>query len=113
VSVGNAHQARWFPGGRCRRGMEPHIFLAVLVHGEVDGAKRAAAYLLPDEVLVDAVLGGAVVLRVAVLGARVEGFLSSVSGDARGQWQGHGGRGRTLTLRVDEAARLWCRSGEW
>jgi hypothetical protein len=84
--------------------------LAVLVDGKVDGAERAAADLLADEVLVDAVLGGAVILRVAVLGARVEGFLCSVNRHARGQW--HVGRGRTLTLRVDEAARLWCRSGE-
>lgn len=64
--------------------MEPHIFLAVLVDGEVHGAERAAANLLLDEVLVDAVLGGAVVLGVAVLGAGVEGFLCSVNGGQGG-----------------------------
>lgn len=53
----------------------PHIFLAILVDGQVDGAEGAAADLLLDQVLVDAVLGGAVILAVAVLGARVERFL--------------------------------------
>jgi hypothetical protein len=51
------------------------ILLAILVDGEVDGAERAAANLLLDQVLVDAVLGGAVIFAVAVLGARIEGFL--------------------------------------
>jgi hypothetical protein len=49
--------------------------VAILVDGEVDGAKGAAANLLLDQVLVDAVLGGAVILAVAVLGAGIEGFL--------------------------------------
>lgn len=53
----------------------PHIFLAILVDSQVDSAKGAAADLLLDQVLVDAVLGGAVILAVAVLGARVERFL--------------------------------------
>ena len=53
----------------------PHIFLAILVDCQVDGAEGAAADLLLDQVLVDAVLGGAVILAVAVLGARVERFL--------------------------------------
>jgi hypothetical protein len=38
-------------------------------------SKRAPANLLLDQVLVDAVLGGPVILAVAVLGARVERFL--------------------------------------
>lgn len=85
--------------------MEPHIFLAVLVDGEVDGTKGAAAYLLPDEVLIDAVLGGAVIFRVAVLGAGIEGFLCRVNRQRRVQRVSS--IGRTFTLRVDEAARLW------
>ena len=52
------------------------ILLAVLVDGEVDGAEGATANLLLDQVLVDAVLGAAVILAVAVLGARIEGFLA-------------------------------------
>lgn len=42
--------------------VDPHIFLAVLVDGEVDGAERTSPNLLLDEVLIDAVLRGAVVL---------------------------------------------------
>ena len=52
------------------------VFLAILVDGEVDGAKGAAANLLLDQVLVDAVLGGAVIFAVAVLGAGIAGFLA-------------------------------------
>jgi hypothetical protein len=124
----------------------------------MDGAKRPPANLLAHQVLVDAVLGGAVIFAVAVLGARIEGFLgpsvlcctphcitiaqselfpakaSSGHGSAvrqhvsRDQSRGLPGnaeafpRGtftakkaikRTFTRRVDEAARLWCRSGLW
>ena len=61
------------------------IFLAVLVDGEVDCAEGASANLLLDQVLVDAVLGGAVIFAVAVLGARIEGFLvvSTIKHEAR------------------------------
>jgi len=52
--------------------------VAVLVLGEVDGAKGAAANLLLHQILVDAVLGGAVILAVAVLGSGIEGFLRRV-----------------------------------
>lgn len=52
------------------------VLLAILVDGEVDGAKGAAANLLLDQVLVDAVLGAAVIFAVAVLGAGIEGFLA-------------------------------------
>lgn len=69
------------------------ILLAVLVDGEVDGAKGAAANLLLDQVLVDAVLGGAVILAVAVLGAGIEGFLAGLAG-------ADGGGGRAAPLRV-------------
>ncbi len=51
------------------------ILVAILVDGEVDGTKRATANLLLDQVLVDTVLSGAVILAVAVLGAGIEGFL--------------------------------------
>lgn len=61
---------------RCLESWYPHIFLAILVYGEVDRSKRAAANLLLDQVLVDAMLGAAVIFAVAVLGARIEGFLA-------------------------------------
>ena len=97
--------------------VDAHIFLAVLVDSEVDGAERAAANLLLDEVLVDAVLCGAVVLGIAVLGARIERFLwcSRQRGVSLLAWWTclRVWHARTFTLRVDEAARLWCRSGEW
>ena len=90
--------------------MDPHIFLAILIHGEVDSPKRPPADLLLDEILVDAVLCGAVILAVAVLGPRIERFLCGVR-----LWRCHWGSGavRTFTRLVEEAARLWCRSGEW
>jgi hypothetical protein len=69
--------------------MDPHIFLAVLVHGEVDRPKRPPADLLLDKILVDAVLGGAVILAVAVLGPRIECFLCRASGS--GVLTGSGG----------------------
>lgn len=103
------------------------VLLAILVDGEVDGAKGAAADLLLDQVLVDAVLGGAVILAVAVLGARIEGFLAgsmstqcphnvhTTSTQAPRALRGvsAGSYARTLTCRVLEAARRWCRSGLW
>ena len=55
------------------------ILLAILVDGEVDCAKGAPSNLLLDQVLVDAVLGGAVIFAVAVLGARIEGFLAPLA----------------------------------
>jgi hypothetical protein len=39
-------------------------------------AERPAAYLLLDDVLIDAVLGAPVIFAVAVLGAGIECFLS-------------------------------------
>jgi hypothetical protein len=57
----------------------PHIFLAILVDGEVDGAERAATNLLLHQILVDTVLSAAVIFAVAVLGTRIEGFLGAVS----------------------------------
>ena len=118
----------------------PHIFLAILVDGQVDGAEGAAADLLLDQVLVDAVLGGAVILAVAVLGARVERFLLGHQRHVRAELltyvlfdlcffflsqfashlQSHGcvlGRVilvlRTLTCLVVDAARRWCLRGLW
>ena len=118
----------------------PHIFLAILVDGQVDGAEGAAADLLLDQVLVDAVLGGAVILAVAVLGARVERFLLRHQRHVRAelltyvlfnlcfiflsQFASHLqfhecvlGRVvlvlRTLTCLVVDAARRWCRRGLW
>jgi hypothetical protein len=65
----------------------PHIFCAVLVDCQMDSAKGPAANLLLDEVLVDAMLGGPVILAVAILGASIEGFLrqcSAGNGNIRG-----------------------------
>jgi hypothetical protein len=41
--------------------------MAILVHGEMDGAEGPAANLLFHQILVDAVLCGAVIFAVAVL----------------------------------------------
>lgn len=91
---------------------EAHIFMAILVHRQMYGAKGAAPNLLLDYVLVDAMLCRTVVLAVAVFGARVEGLLQRpiVSRrrnvkDARYQL--------TFTGFVVDAARRWCRSGLW
>jgi hypothetical protein len=46
-----------------------------LVYGEMDCSKRAATNLLFYQILVDAMLGAAVIFAVAVLGPRIEGFL--------------------------------------
>lgn len=67
VGLGALPQARF-------RELFNRIFLAILVDSQVDSAEGAAADLLLDQILVDAVLGGAVILAVAVLGARVERF---------------------------------------
>ena len=118
----------------------PHIFLAILVDSQVDSAKGAAADLLLDQVLVDAVLGGAVILAVAVLGARVERFLLGHQQHVRAELLTYVlfnlyvffsfsiclsspfhwcvlGRVvlvlRTLTCLVVDAARRWCRRGLW
>lgn len=48
-------------------GWYPHIFLAILVYGEMDGSERPAANLLLHQILVDAMLGAAVIFAVAVL----------------------------------------------
>ena len=57
---------------------EPHIFLPVLVYRAIYCAKGSAPNLLLDKVLVDAMLGDAVIFAVAVLGSRIEGFLPVV-----------------------------------
>lgn len=56
-------------------GRQSHIFLAILVHGEMHRAKRPPANLLLHQILVDAVLGRAIIFAVAVLGPRIERFL--------------------------------------
>lgn len=53
----------------------PHIFLSILVHCQMYGAKRPPSDLLLYQVLVDAVFGCAIILAVAVLGACIECFL--------------------------------------
>ena len=74
--AGSAQQVRLGAFAQPRLGeLLDGILLAILVDGQVDGAERAAPDLLLDQVLVDAVLGGAVIFAVAVLGARIERFL--------------------------------------
>ena len=51
--------------------------MAILVDGKMHGSKRPAADLLLHQILVDAVLGSAVVLAVAVLGPCIERFLAA------------------------------------
>jgi uncharacterized protein YfaQ (DUF2300 family) len=55
--------------------VDPHIFVAVLVHSQMHSSKGTPPNLLLDEVLVDAVLSGSVIHAVAILGARIERFL--------------------------------------
>lgn len=74
--AGAAEQVRLGAFAQTRLGeLLDGILQAILVDGEVDGAERASPNLLLDQVLIDAVLGGAVIFAVAVLGARIEGFL--------------------------------------
>jgi hypothetical protein len=81
--AGSAEQVRLGAFAQTRLGeLLDGILLAVLVDCEVDGAEGTPANLLLDQILVDAVLGGAVILAVAVLGARIEGFLGAGSGHA-------------------------------
>jgi len=75
--AGSAEEVRLGAFAQTRLGeLLDGILLAILVDGEVDSAERAAANLLLDQVLVDAVLGAAVILAVAVLGAGIERFLA-------------------------------------
>lgn len=72
MSVGNPHRLEGAITAQSRVverlvGWCPHIFMAILVHGEMDGAKGPAANLLFHQILVDAVLCGAVIFAVAVL----------------------------------------------
>jgi hypothetical protein len=74
--AGSAEEVRLGAFAQTRLGeLFDGILLAVLVDGEVDSAEGATANLLLDQVLVDAVLGAAVIFAVAVLGAGIEGFL--------------------------------------
>jgi hypothetical protein len=91
-------------------GLGPHIFFAILVHGQMHCSKRSPPNLLLYQVLVDAVLGGAIILTVAVLGPRVECFLrANVSAKSR-TLKGEQGilksSVRTFTCLVEETARL-------
>ena len=55
--------------------VDPHIFFAVLIDCQMYSSKGTPPNLLLNKVLVNAVLGGSVILAVAVLGAGIEGFL--------------------------------------
>lgn len=52
-----------------------YIFLAILITGKMHGTERTTTYLLLDDILVDGVLGSAVVLTISVFGSSIEGFL--------------------------------------
>lgn len=100
-------------------GWYPHIFVAILVCSEMDSAEGPPTDLLLDQILIDTVLGAAVILAVTVLGPRIERFLGSVSAFVSSWCQSVVVcvvcvcRDRTFTRLVEEAARLWCRNGLW
>lgn len=56
-----------------------YIFFAILVPGNMDGAKRASANLLLDHILVDTMLSHPIVLAGDIFGSSVEGFLRLIS----------------------------------
>lgn len=55
--------------------MSTYVFIAELVHGEVDRAVGPAAYFLLDGVLVDDMVRPAVRLVACVFGPGIEGLL--------------------------------------
>jgi len=57
-----------------------HIFVPELVCSQVDGAIGTAAYLLLDDILVDAVVEAPVRVVIRVFGPCVECFLTLISG---------------------------------
>ena len=82
------------------RAQRAHVFIALMVHGQMDGSERASADLLLDHILVDAVDRSPVSVRVGVLGSRVKRFLDLM-------------RGRRLPPMVTEGAFVgWRRAVE-
>ena len=57
--------------------MSTYVFIAELVHAEVDGAVGPAAYFLLDCVLVDDMVRPAVRVVACVFGPRIEGLLKT------------------------------------
>jgi hypothetical protein len=53
-----------------------YIFAAVLVNSQVDSTKGTPSDLLLDDVLVDPMLGGSVILTRSILRVGIEGFLA-------------------------------------
>ena len=60
--------------------MQAHIFCAVVINRQVNGAERSPTNLLLDHVLIDAVDCGAISIGVGVLGARMERLLDLMRG---------------------------------
>lgn len=87
-----------------------YVFVSILVDGQVYCTKRSAPDLVFDEVLVDAVLCGAVIFAVAVFRLCIECLLQYRSHQyARiAEWKSE----PTFTCRlVPDGALVWCRSG--
>jgi hypothetical protein len=51
-----------------------HIFLAILIHGQMDSSERASPYLVFDYVLIDMVFSLAILFIICVLGSRIKRF---------------------------------------
>ena len=59
-----------------------HIFLAILVSGQMNSAKGSTAYLLLDNVLIDTMFCNTVVFACDILGSCIEGFLCKLDQSA-------------------------------
>jgi hypothetical protein len=52
-----------------------HVFLAVLIHSQMDSSERASSNFVLDNVLIDMVLSLAIFFIIHVLGSRIQCFL--------------------------------------
>ncbi len=59
------------------------IFDAILVYGDMNGAKGASADLLLDDILIDPVLSTSVILASHIFRPSIEGFLLGSVSDER------------------------------
>ena len=57
-----------------------HIFIAMLVHCQVDCTKGSSPYLLLDDILIDTVDGRSIIFAVRVLGASVQSLFNLSGG---------------------------------
>jgi hypothetical protein len=59
----------------CSYSSGAYKLLAILVYGQVDGTERATPYLFSYNILVDKMLGLAIILTIRVFGTCIECFL--------------------------------------